>query len=159
MSHHASATCCKPAAELNSASANTSQLNTSNGHSTANYSGQGNAADIGGGTKVFVPQVDIVESESQIVLVADLPGVDQQGLDVSLEKNVLTIRGTVASQAPEGYQLAYSEYEVGNFERAFTVSNDIDRQGIEAVVKDGVLKLTLPKAKHAVLQKIAVKTA
>lgn len=109
--------------------------------------------------KVFVPQVDILESESQILLVADLPGVDQEGLEVSLEKNVLTIRGTVQPQGPEGYQLAYAEYEVGNFERAFTVSNDIDRQGIEAVVKDGVLRLTLPKAKHAVLQKIPVKTA
>lgn len=109
--------------------------------------------------KVFVPQVDILESENQILLLADLPGVDEQGLEVTLEKNVLTLRGKVQSQGPEGYQLAYSEYEVGNFERAFTVSNDIDRQGIEAVIKDGVLRLTLPKAKHAVLQKIAVKTA
>lgn len=109
--------------------------------------------------KVFVPQVDIVESEDRIVLVADLPGVDQDHLDITLEKNVLTLKGTVAPYAPEGYQLAYSEYAVGNFERAFTVSNDIDRQGIEAVVKDGVLTLTLSKAKHAVVQKIAVKTA
>ncbi len=109
--------------------------------------------------KVYVPQVDILESENQILLLADLPGVDQEGLDVTLEKNVLTIRGTVKPHAPDGYQLAYAEYEVGNFERAFTVSNDIDRQGIEAVVKDGVLRLTLPKAKHAVLQKIPVKTA
>ena len=109
--------------------------------------------------KVFVPQVDILESENQILLIADLPGVDQENLEVTLEKNVLTLRGTVKPHGPEGYQLAYAEYEVGNFERAFTVSNDIDRQGIEAVVKDGVLRLTLPKAKHAVLQKIAVKTA
>lgn len=108
--------------------------------------------------KVFVPQVDIVESEDRILLVADVPGVDQDGLEITLEKNVLTIKGTVTPQVPEGFQLAYSEYGVGNYERAFTVSNDIDRQGIEAVVKDGVLKLTLPKAKHAVLQKIAVKT-
>ena len=108
--------------------------------------------------KVFVPQVDILESENQILLIADLPGVDQENLDVTLEKNVLTLRGTVKPHGPEGYQLAYAEYEVGNFERAFTVSNDIDRQGIEAVVKDGVLRLTLPKAKHAVLQKIPVKT-
>lgn len=110
-------------------------------------------------TKVFVPQVDIVESEDRILLVADLPGVDQEGIEVVLEKNVLTLRGAVKSHAPEGYTLSYAEYGVGNFERAFTVSNDIDRQGIEAEVKDGVLKLTLPKAKHAVLQKIAVKTA
>lgn len=118
-----------------------------------------NGAETTPAPKVFVPQVDIMESENQILLVADLPGVDQENLEVTIEKNVLTIRGTVKPHAPEGYQLAYAEYEVGNFERAFTVSNDIDRQGIDAVVKDGVLRLTLPKAKHAVLQKIAVKTA
>lgn len=111
------------------------------------------------GTKVFVPQVDIIESEDRILLVADLPGVGQEGLDISLEKNVLTIRGTVTPQSLDGYQLSYSEYELGNYERAFTVSNDIERQGIEAELKDGVLRLTLPKAKHAVMQKIPVKTA
>ncbi len=110
-------------------------------------------------TKVYVPQVDIVESEDRILLVADLPGVDQDGIEVTLEKNILTLRGTVKPHTPEGFSLGYAEYAVGNFERAFTVSNDIDRQGIEAVIKDGVLKLTLPKAKHAVVQKIAVKTA
>ena len=118
-----------------------------------------NSVETTPSSKLFVPQVDILESENQILLIADLPGVDQENLDVTLEKNVLTLRGTVKPHGPEGYQLAYAEYEVGNFERAFTVSNDIDRQGIEAVVKDGVLRLTLPKAKHAVLQKIAVKTA
>jgi len=117
------------------------------------------AAEVTTESRVFVPQVDIVESEDRILLVADLPGVDQDGVEVTLEKNVLTLRGTVKPHAPEGYSLAYAEYAVGNFERAFTVSNDIDRQGIEAVVKDGVLKLTLPKAKHAVMQKIPVKTA
>lgn len=115
--------------------------------------------EVSENSKVFVPQVDIVESEDRILLVADLPGVDHDNLDINLEKNVLTIRGTVRPHAPEGYQLAYSEYSVGNFERAFTVSNDIERQGIDAVIKDGVLKLTLPKAKHAVSQKISVKTA
>jgi HSP20 family molecular chaperone IbpA len=108
--------------------------------------------------RVFVPQVDIVESEDKILLVADLPGVGPEGLDVTLEKNVLTIRGTVTPEVVEGYQLAYSEYETGNYERAFTVSNDIERTGIEAVINDGVLRLTLPKAKHAVMQKIPVKT-
>lgn len=132
------ASCCKPRQENASAT---------------------NSAEATPAPKVFVPQVDILESENQILLVADLPGVDQENLDVTLEKNVLTIRGMVKPHGPEGYQLAYAEYEIGNFERAFTVSNDIDRQGIDAVVKDGVLRLTLPKAKHAVLQKIAVKTA
>lgn len=114
---------------------------------------------VGPSGRVFVPQVDIVESEDRILLVADLPGVGPEGLDVTLEKNILTIRGTVTPEVVEGYQLAYTEYEIGNYERAFTVSNDIERSGIEAEIKDGVLRLTLPKAKHAVMQKITVKAA
>lgn len=109
--------------------------------------------------KVFVPHVDIVESDDRITLMADLPGVDESSLSISVEKNVLSLHGQVKHTAPEGYQLAYSEYEVGDFERSFTISNDIDRAGIEAVVKDGVLRLTLPKAHHAMVQKIPVKTA
>lgn len=109
--------------------------------------------------KVFVPQVDIVESDDHITLVADVPGVDEQSLEISVEKNVLSLKGHVKPNVPEGYQQAYAEYEVGDFERSFTISNDINRSGIEAVVKDGVLRLTLPKAQHAMVQKIAVKTA
>ena len=109
-------------------------------------------------TKVFVPRVDIVESDDHITLAADIPGVDDSSLTVSIEKNVLTLRGQVQASAPEGYQLAYSEYDVGDFERSFTISNDIDRGAIEAVMKDGVLRLKLPKAQHAMVQKIAVKT-
>jgi HSP20 family protein len=117
------------------------------------------AAETRPASQAFVPQVDIVESDDRITLVADLPGVDEQSLEVSVEKNVLSLKGTVKPSVPEGYQLAYAEYHVGNFERSFTISNDIDRAGIEAVVKDGVLHLTLPKAHHAMVQKIAVKTA
>lgn len=109
--------------------------------------------------KVFVPQVDIVESDDRILLVADLPGVDEQGLNISLKKNILTLQGKVSRQVPVGYELYHGEYQEGNFERTFTVSNDIDREGIEALLKDGVLRLSIPKAKHATVQKIPVKTA
>ncbi|MDB5392476.1 MAG: small heat shock protein [Planctomycetaceae bacterium] len=140
-----------------------SNLNATAPHSTNRCHGhcetrKGHATEERSASKVFVPQVDIVESDDRITLVADLPGVDQETLDISVEKNVLSLRGTVKPNIPEGYQLAYSEFEVGNFERSFTISNDIDRAGIEAVMKDGVLRLTLPKAQHAMLQKIPVKT-
>lgn len=104
----------------------------------------------------FVPRADIYETEGEIVVVADIPGVDENSVDITLEKNVLTIDGYVEPQAPEGYSLAYAEYRVGDYQRRFTISNEIDREGIEAAVKDGVLHLRLPKATPTT-QKIAVK--
>lgn len=109
--------------------------------------------------KVFVPRVDIVENEDSILLVADLPGVDDKGVDITLEKNVLTLKATPVAQHPEGYSPAYIEYEVGCFERVFTVSDAVDRNGIQATVKNGVLQLTLPKSKQKLSQKIEVRTA
>jgi len=109
--------------------------------------------------KVFVPRVDIAETEDKICLCADLPGVDQDGIDITLEKNVLTIKGEVKPEVPEGYSLVYAEYDIGNFERAFTLSDEIDRDGIEATVNNGVLHLTLPKARHVLSRKISVKSS
>jgi len=108
--------------------------------------------------KVFVPLVDIVEGEQQLSLIADLPGVDEQGVDVTIEKNVLTIRGQVTGESPEGYQLSYQEYGVGDYERSFTLPNEIDRQAIRASIKDGVLKLDLPKVQQAAARKVPVVT-
>jgi HSP20 family molecular chaperone IbpA len=105
---------------------------------------------------VYRPRVDILETNNQIVLVADMPGVSENGVDITLEKNVLTIRGTVQPPLLEGHTLVYAEYDVGDFERAFTLSDQIDREGIEAGVSNGVLRVTLPKAKKAAAQKIKV---
>jgi HSP20 family protein len=106
--------------------------------------------------KVFVPLVDIVEAEQELVLVSDMPGVDQNGIDITIEKNVLTIRGTVGKEIPAGYKLSYEEYGVGDYERSFALPSEIDRDGIQATVKDGVLKVTLPKVQQAVAKKVAV---
>ena len=106
---------------------------------------------------VFQPQVDIRETGDAIWLVADMPGVDEHSTEVMLEKNVLTIRGTVAPQQPDGYSLVWAEYQVGDYERSFTVSNEIDRDGIEALVRNGVVRIKLPKSKRAAMQKIAVR--
>lgn len=106
--------------------------------------------------KVFVPLVDIYETANAIVLVADMPGVDETGVDISMEKNLLTIKGTVSGKAPEGCSLTYSEFGEGDYERVFTISNEVDRDGVEATVKNGVLRLTLPKSKQARAKKVAV---
>ncbi|MGQ0633916.1 MAG: Hsp20/alpha crystallin family protein [Planctomycetaceae bacterium] len=106
--------------------------------------------------KVYIPFVDIVETEQALLLIADVPGVDEQGVDVTIEKNVLTLRGAVAAETPAGHELGYEEYGIGDYERSFTLPNEIDRDGIRAEIKDGVLKLTLPKIKQAVARKVAV---
>lgn len=106
--------------------------------------------------KVFVPNVDIVENDETLVLFADMPGVDEHGVDVTIEKNVLTLKGNVGPETPAGYELSYEEYGIGDYERSFTLSNEIDRDGIHATIKDGVLKLTLPKVKQAIARKVTV---
>lgn len=107
--------------------------------------------------RVYVPRVDIYESADDIVVVADMPGVDESSVDITLEKNVLTINGYVEPEEPENYNLAYAEYEVGDYRRSFTLSNQIDQENIKATVKNGVLRLWLPKAAVAKSRKIAVR--
>ncbi|MDZ4835234.1 MAG: Hsp20/alpha crystallin family protein [Candidatus Melainabacteria bacterium] len=108
--------------------------------------------------KQYSPRTDIFESHDQLLLLADMPGVKQEGIDITLEQNVLTIRGKVETPNFPGYSLAYTEYGVGDFERVFALSNEIDRDGIQATVKNGVLKLILPKSKASLPRKINVQT-
>jgi HSP20 family protein len=105
----------------------------------------------------FVPRADIYETEEAIVVVADMPGVSEDSLDITLEKGVLTLNGIVEPEAPEGYSLSYAEYRVGDYVRSFSLSNEINQEAIEATLKDGVLRLTLPKVTEAQTRKIAVK--
>jgi len=105
-----------------------------------------------------VPHSDIYETKDRIFVLADMPGVDQQSIDITLEKNVLTIQGFTSPQAPEGLKLVYSECPEGNYRRVFLLSEEVDRDGIEATVKNGVLKLVLPKSPKAMARKIAVKS-
>jgi HSP20 family molecular chaperone IbpA len=94
----------------------------------------------------FVPRVDIYETNDAIFVTADMPGVDETSVDIMLENDVLTINGYIEPVEPEGYQLAHAEYRVGDYERRFTLSNKIDQERIEAAMKNGVLRLHLPKA-------------
>jgi HSP20 family protein len=107
---------------------------------------------------VFIPRADIYEAGDQIVLLADVPGVDEKSIDITLEKNVLTIKAFVEVDDPADYTQTYREYQVGDYQRNFVLSDEIDRSGIEATVKDGVLRLALPKAGPAKTQRIAVKS-
>ncbi len=109
--------------------------------------------------RVFKPDVDITEKQDDTILSADLPGVDENSLDITLEKNVITIRGRVEPEIPAGYRLAYGEYEVGDYERVFTLSEEVDKDRIQATVKNGVLRLVLPRAAAVKARKIAVTAA
>ena len=108
-------------------------------------------------SQCFVPRADIYELDDQIVIVADIPGADEKSVDVTLEKNVLTINAIVDTPTQEGYALTFSEYAVGDYQRNFRISNEIDRNNIAANVKDGVLRLYLPKAAESQTRKISVK--
>lgn len=116
-----------------------------------------NGAERTSNRRVFLPAVDILESEDAIFVVADVPGVDESTVDITIEKNVLTLKGKVNFAVPEGFSLVYSEFGIGDFERVFTISNEVDREGVEATVKNGVLRLKLPKSKQALTKKVSVK--
>lgn len=107
--------------------------------------------------QTFVPRVDIYETGNSIVLLADMPGVNETSVDITLEKNILTINGYAERQAPENFEPAYSEYRFGNYKRTFALSDEVDRDQIKATVKNGVLRLVMPKAEGALTRKIAVK--
>lgn len=105
---------------------------------------------------VFSPNVDIYETEQAITLLADLPGVKKEDLNIDLRDNILTLSGDV--QVIEGENEAYliAEYGVGRYYRQFTLSQVIDQERIDASLKDGVLTLTLPKVEKATPRTIAV---
>jgi HSP20 family molecular chaperone IbpA len=108
---------------------------------------------------VFLPPADIYETKDSIVVLAEMPGVSPEGVDISLERRVLTIRGRSAANDHSGYQRVYNEYADGDYERVFTLSENIDRDRIEATLKDGVLRLVLPKAEAAKARKIELKAS
>lgn len=109
--------------------------------------------------KVFIPPVDIVESKDAIILTADMPGVDEKNVSVTLEKGVLSVLGEIEPASVKDRKLAYAEYEIGDYERAFTLSDEIDQDRIEATVKNGILRLVLPKTEAARARRIPVKTS
>jgi HSP20 family protein len=109
--------------------------------------------------RCFIPRADIYETDKDIVVVAEIPGANEKSIDVVVEKNVLTINAFIEALQPEGYTLAYAEYEQGDFQRSFHLSDEIDREAIKAVVSDGELRLTLPKAEGAKTRKVKVVAA
>ena len=103
------------------------------------------------------PPVDIVENESGIHLVADLPGVSKEQLGVRVDGENLVIEGTASVPVAEGFELVYQEVRHPAYRRSFTLSRELDASRIEAGLKDGVLTLHIPKAEEARPRRIDVK--
>lgn len=107
--------------------------------------------------RVFSPRTDIIETGEQYLIVSDIPGCDEKGVKITLEKNVLSIHATTGNEKPSGKTLLLSEYGIGDYYRNFVLSDQIDREKIEAHVRNGVLRLILPKAGPAKKHTITVK--
>jgi HSP20 family protein len=106
--------------------------------------------------RYYVQNTDIYETDDALTVVMEIPGVEKKDVDVSIENDVLRVEGRIDFAKYEGLEPLYTEYNVGHFARAFTLSNKIDQQQIAAQLDDGVLTLTLKKAKEAMPRKIAI---
>ncbi|RLB12549.1 MAG: Hsp20/alpha crystallin family protein [Deltaproteobacteria bacterium] len=107
--------------------------------------------------KVFIPDVDIYETEKEIRLIADMPGVTADKVNINLKDNILTLDGEVETLEGRDETPIFKEFETGRYYRQFSLSHVIDQSKIEAELKDGVLKLTLPKIETKTPRKIEVK--
>jgi len=107
-------------------------------------------------TRAFLPITDIFETDQALSVILEMPGVDKDNVDISVENDTLTIQGRIDYSKYEGLQPVYTEYNIGHYVRTFQISGKIDQGQISAELKDGVMKLVLPKAEKAKPRKIKV---
>ncbi len=105
---------------------------------------------------IFIPAVDILENQNEIIVLADIPGVDGQDVDIDLRDDVLTIRGAVSPVEDEKEASVYREFNWGDYFRQFTLAEVIDQEKIAAKMDNGILRLTLPKKEKVKKKKIQV---
>ena len=106
--------------------------------------------------KLYQPLADVVELAKEFVLVADMPGVKSNEIDIEFKEGSLTIRGPVANRRPDEAKKLWQEYGVGEYRRTFRVGDAVDASRITAEYADGVLRLRLPKAEAVLPRKIQV---
>ena len=104
-------------------------------------------------------RVDVLEDDSGITLVADMPGVSKESLEIKVENDALSIEGAVTAATPQALEATYAEVRIPRYRRSFTLSRELDAGHIEAQLKDGVLKLRIPKHEQARPQRISVKVS
>jgi HSP20 family protein len=108
--------------------------------------------------ETYTPPIDIHEGPEGLVLEADLPGATEQGLHIQLEENVLNLYARIEPLAPQGGRLVHEEFRPGDYHRSFILSDEVDRERITAELKNGVLRLLLPKADRARTRRIEIKS-
>jgi HSP20 family protein len=106
--------------------------------------------------RYYVPYADIYETDEALTVVMEMPGVEKSRLNVALENDVLKVDGQIDFTKYKDMEPVYAEYNVGHYGRSFTLSNKIDQEKISAQLEDGVLTLTLPKAKQARPRRISI---
>jgi HSP20 family molecular chaperone IbpA len=105
----------------------------------------------------LLPRVDVIEDSAGITLLADLPGVRKDGLDIKIDGPTLSLEGTVALDTPPAFDPAFAEARASGYRRSFTLSNELDTAAIDAQLKDGVLRLRIPKVAEAQPRRIEVR--
>lgn len=103
---------------------------------------------------VLLPPVDIIETDNSFALLADMPGVSPEGLEVLTERDALIVRGHAERSNEE---LEYREFELGEYRRTFLMTEDLDTSGITATLRDGVLRLEIPKSEKTKPKRISVR--
>ncbi|HET6185228.1 MAG TPA: Hsp20/alpha crystallin family protein [Acetobacteraceae bacterium] len=106
--------------------------------------------------RYYMPPADIYETDEALTVLMEMPGVARERLKVSLENDVLQVQGEIDLGKYEGMEPVYAEYNVGHYARSFTLSRKIDQERIGAQLQDGVLTLTLPKAREAQPRRIPI---
>jgi HSP20 family molecular chaperone IbpA len=119
-------------------------------------SGKPAQADTAAPQRAVVPAVDVFEDDASITLLADLPGVPRDQLHVRVDGDTLLLEATAATSGPEQMELMYAEAQCPAFRRQFTLSRELDAGRIDAQLRDGVLRLVIPKSEEARPRRIQV---
>jgi len=106
--------------------------------------------------RIFLPATDIYETDQALMVVMEMPGVEKANVGINLEDGVLTVEGRIDFSKYQDLQPIYTEYNIGNYRRSFSLPETVDQEKIRAEMSDGVLTLTLPKAEKAKPRKIEV---
>lgn len=109
--------------------------------------------------RVATPAVDIAERAEGVVVRADLPGVKPEGVEVVVDRDVLTLKGRSSLEAPEGLPWVHREFAAVDYERTFTLGRDVDREGVRATLANGVLEVFLPKVTAARARRVEVRAS
>ena len=107
----------------------------------------------------YLPRLDVYEGDEDYQVAFEMPGVDRESVDITLENDVLTVVGHVNVTPYEGYELQYREYQVGDYRRTLRLSESVDAERIEANMNHGILRITLPKSERSKARQITVKAA